>query len=332
MAIMVGSSEIDFLESYIKEQEEKRRRSIPAQVFLNHFQAICSHISNDNNSFDLKQVKYFNKKLFSKPGYDFDKIKRLLWNSWSTEHALNLTLTQKNSDYYKFALHWSFPQAYYSCYLNMHAFCLAIGDKRQSHLELIKAYGDRVTLKNYPSCISFYADGNFKNYGIYNLPLSNSNKSAIAKIKTNADVQSQIATFLKTTRNNSAEYHRNKRQDSSNPIRTKQGAVCQSFNAKQWKIITDKLGPTTLFNILYRLRIKANYNDVETFMHADIDFEAFYKCLIQIVGYINFVHEGYLAKAIGYKKYKTIVNGFPAHLSDSFIQKRFEEKILPLIK
>ena len=319
------------IEASLNEAEKQKRLSIPAQVFSNHFYAICKHIENDPDAFNLEKVKYFRTKLFSKPGYEYERIKKILWNSWSTEHALHITAKQGNPDYCCYALHWSFPQAYYACYLNMHAYCLAIGDQRHSHLELVRAFGDRVKKRNYPSSISFYAEGNFEECSINNLPLHNI-KSAISQIRNDADAQSQIATFLKSTRTNSAKYHRKKRQSSSNPIRTKSGAVCQSFSKRQWKVITDKIGPTTMFDILYRLRIKANYHDIESFMHADINFQHFHECLISIVGYLNFVHECYLARAIGYNKYKMILDGFPAHLSDSFVRKRYETKIVPLIR
>ncbi|WP_018476276.1 hypothetical protein [Pontibacter roseus] len=316
--------------SYV-EAELKKRLSIPAQVFSNHFQAICKHLENDTDAYSLEKVKYFNSRLFSKPNCQYERIKKILWNSWSTEYALHLTAKQGNPDYYRHALHWSFPQAYYTCYLNMHAFCLAIGDRRESHLDLIRAFGDRVKNRQYPGSISFFAEGNYEEYSISNLPLHNI-KSAITQIKSDADAQSQIATFLKSTRSNLAKYHREKRQKSAVPITTKSGAICQSFNKNQWKLITDNLGPTTMFDILYRLRIKANYNDIESFMHAEIDFTQFHNCLISIVNYLNFMHEAYLAKAIGYRKYLNIVETFPGHSKDNFVRARYEERIATFVK
>lgn len=311
---------------------DKKNLSIPAQVFLNHFQAICTHLTCHKNNYDLRQVTYFEKKLFSKKDCDLVRIKKVLYNSWSSEHALHLTGKQGLPDYYKYALHWSFPQAYYSCYLNMHAFCLATGDTSDSHHKIIMGFGDRVKRNTYPKCISFYAEGNYKDYTYENLPLHQP-KKVLSLLRDEIAVQSQIASFLKSTRSNKAEYHRDKRQQSDNPIRTTGSKqIAQKFNKAQWLEITRKLGPTSLFDILYRLRIKANYNDIETFMHADINFKQFHDCLTSVVGYLNFVHEGYLAKAIGYNKYEKMLNGFPAHLSESFVRRRYEEHIKVLIK
>lgn len=308
------------------------KKSFPAQVFLNHFEAICHHIKNDENAFDLNKVKYFKSNLFSKPGIDLERIKRVLYNSWSTEHALHIAGKVNDSEYYRFALHWSFPQAYYSCYLNMHAFCLATGDLRDSHRDIILGFGDRVKRKVYPECISFYADGNYQKYSFHNLPLYEKRNSALSLIKSSNDAQSQIGSFLKSTRSNKAQYHKDKRQKSANPIKTNTNKVAVNFTPFQWQQIIDNIGPTSLFDILYRLRIKANYNDIESFMNADIDFEKFHHCLIHVVGYLNFVHEAYLAKALGPKKYAALLNGFPAHLRDSFIRTRYEDRIIPSIQ
>lgn len=320
------------LEVQQKEIQNKRNMSIPAQVFLNHFQAICTHLTCHKENYNLRQVPYFEKKLFSKKGYDISRVKKVLYNSWSSEHALHLTGVQGLPDYYKYALHWSFPQAYYSCYLNMHAFCLATGDTSDSHHKIILGFGERVKRNIYPRCISFYAEGNYKNYIYENLPLRQP-KKVLSLLRDEIDVQSQIAAFLKSTRSNKAEYHRDKRQKSDNPIITNGSKqIAKKFYPAQWLEITKKLGPTSLFDILYRLRIKANYNDIETFMHADINFQQFHNCLINIVGFLNFVHEAYLAKVIGYRKYESILYEFPAHLSDSFVRRRYEEHIIHQIR
>jgi len=41
-------------------------------------------------------------------------------------------------------------------------------------------------------------------------------------------------------------------------------------------------------------RIKANYRDIDSFLHEEIDAEALYRHLLRIAGALNFVHELYL--------------------------------------
>ena len=78
---------------------------------------------------------------------------------------------------------------------------------------------------------------------------------------------------------------------------------------------------------MYRLRIKANYHDVETFIHADIDFKTFHESLGGIIDYLNFVHEAYIVKVIGNKDYEQILSKFPNHLNKTTAVKRYSEYI-----
>jgi hypothetical protein len=76
---------------------------------------------------------------------------------------------------------------------------------------------------------------------------------------------------------------------------------------------------------MYRLRIKANYHDIETFINAEIDFESFHLCLSNIIDYLNYLHEAYIYKVIGNTEYEKILNGFPSHLNEKTAKNRFEK-------
>jgi hypothetical protein len=106
----------------LQEILDQQKKAIPSQVFFNHFFAISFHICYTANGFDLSKTQYYNSLRLKKTNLDLDVIRNLLWNSWSTEYAFLLTNLATNDEYYKFALHWNFPQAYYSIYLAMTAF------------------------------------------------------------------------------------------------------------------------------------------------------------------------------------------------------------------
>ncbi len=99
-----------------------------------------------------------------------------------------------------------------------------------------------------------------------------------------------------------------------------------NFSKARWNIIYGNMPCTSIMNLLYRLRIKANYHDVETFVNADVDFKRFHEHLVFIVDYLNFIHEAYLAKIIGNSMYENILNGFPLNMS-SGPKQRFEQHI-----
>lgn len=214
--------------------------------------------------------------------------------------------------------------------MSLHAFSLTVGIDDNSHEQLIKSFGQGIITNKYPPCTSFYCDGELKSFNLVGLPLQ-TQKNGLAGIHDATDAQSQIASFLKSTRKSKAQYHREKLQASAAAIVNRKGEKLKTFKAENWKSITDKLGPTTIFDMLYRLRIKANYRDVQTFMEADIDFLKFHQYLQTVVGYLNFIHEAYMAKAIGKNRFAALVKGFPNHPSDSIIQARWEQRILPLL-
>ncbi len=299
-----------------QKMEEDFKKSIPSKVFFNHFSAIHYHIQNKKDRFDLKKIDFYNQIKVKNSDLRIDECKKLLWNAWSTEVAFNLSSMVENDDFYKFALHWHFPQAYYSVYLAMTAFHETQGIANDNHEKSIKLFGNSVKDGHYPDAISFYANGlhkEFKYFGLDLVPKFDKDFNGLKKIDSLEKAENQIGVFLKSTRKENAENKR-KRGEKENSKRREfqnsKGELVKSFGKKHWDIIYKTIPETTLLNILYRLRLKANYRDIETFMNADIDFKGFHKCLGEIVSYLNFVHEAYLHKAIGDKEYKKLVEGF----------------------
>lgn len=65
-------------------------------------------------------------------------------------------------------------------------------------------------------------------------------------------------------------------------------------------------------------------------MEADIGFNLFYESLQYIVGYLNFIHEAYVAKVIGLENYRQFVAGLPDYLQNGFGLQRLDDRIVPL--
>jgi len=319
-----------FLES-IRIAEEKRKKAIPSQVFFNHFFAIYYHLQADSDRFKLKKVEYYNNLKIKNTDFDLNKCRKLLWNSWSTEYAYNLASTAGNADYYKYALHWNFPQAYYSIYLAMIAFHETQGIANEQHEKSIKLFGNSVKDNHYPSAISFYASGLHKEFEYSELPTFTKFPeafTALSRIDSVEDAQTQIASFLKSTRKKNAENKRYRAQKSNdNRFHNQKGEFRKSFRKNHWDLIYKTIPETTVLNMIYRLRIKANYHDIETFVNADIDFKTFHESLGGIVDYLNFVHEAYICKVIGNTEYEQILNGFNGHMNEETALRRYNEFI-----
>ncbi|RCS28216.1 hypothetical protein DUT90_01135 [Polaribacter sp. WD7] len=309
-------------------------KSIPSKVFFNHFFSIIYCIVCNEEKFELKKNPYYNSIKIKNKQFDIKEVKKLLWNSWSTEYAYRIGEKINNNDYYKFSLHWNFPQAYYSVYLSMTAFHETQGVANEQHEKSIKLFGNSVKDKHYPLAISFYVSGlkdEFEYFGLPKFKGFPKENSVLSKIECLEDAELQLATFLKTTRKKNAEDKR-KRLEKQNhkDFRTDKGQFRKTFKKEHWDIIYKSIPTTSVFNLLYRLRIKANYRDIESFINADIDFKSFHKSLGKLIYYLNFVHEAYIAKAIGIDNYEKILNEFPSHLNRETAIKRFEKNIKPL--
>lgn len=311
--------------------------SIPSKVFFNHFFAIMYFIECDENKFLLNKNQFFNSIKIKNPDLKIDQIKKLLWNSWSTEYAYKIGEKINSHEYYKFSLHWNFPQAYYSVYLSMTAFHETQGIASENHENSIKLFGTSVKDGHYPKAISFNSQGLFKEFNFNGFETFDSfpeNNSSLNKIECLEDAELQIATFLKSTRVKNAQNKRNRlnKRKASKELLKKDGELRQKFNKSHWDLIYKTIPVTSLFNILYRLRIKANYQDIETFINADIDFQKFHDSLGKIIYYLNFVHEAYIAKAIGINSYEKMLIDFPNHMTNDTAKERFKIHIKPMIK
>ncbi|MDO6436082.1 hypothetical protein Q4534_01630 [Cyclobacterium sp. 1_MG-2023] len=308
---------------------EDFKKAIPSRVFFNHFSAINYHIFNNSDRYDLKKIAFYNQIKIKNSKLIIDDCRKLLWNAWSTEVAFNMSSKVETDDFFKFALHWHFPQAYYSIYLAMTAFHETQGIANDNHEKSIKIFGNSVKDGHFPDAISFYANGLYKDFKYSGLTLDSKfdkDFNGLKKIDTLKKAEGQIGVFLKSTRKENAENKRKrgeKEHSKRSEFQNRNGNLVKSFQKKHWDIIYRTIPEITLLNILYRLRLKANYRDIETFMNADIDFREFHKCLGEIVFYLNFIHEAYLHKAIGDIKYKKIVHGFKGE----YHQDRYENLI-----
>lgn len=157
--------------------------------------------------------------------------------------------------------------------------------------------------------------------------------SVLSNINSIEDAENQIAAFLKSTREKNAKHKRERLQKNNDKrFRTAMGSFKKKFKKQDWDLIYESIPQTTVCNMLYRLRIKANYRDVETFINADINFKDFHLNIGKIVGYLNFVHEAYIYKVIGVESYENIINKFPERLIENTAQKRFNELIKPIFE
>ncbi len=309
---------------------EAWRKSIPAQVFLNYFFAVNYHIQHSEDN-SLHNVTFFREHFAELNDKDLEAISKLLFTSWSTEYALRATAELGSDAYLRHALHWTFPQAYYTIFSGLQAFLYTLNIKTNSAEVERREMGRLVVRNAYPRAVGYYAAGAYSDFTIHRLPLAGYKASLHIPEKA-IDAQAQIGQFLRTTRKMKAQAIRNQLQaNTQTALRSiKTGKVLDKWNDTHWAQITWRMGYTTLFDLLSRLRISSSNKEIDRFVEADIDFKLFHESLLEIVSYINGLHESYVAKAMGLEKYQELVAELPVHLQNSFVNARLEQIVEPL--
>lgn len=318
--------------------DDSWRKSIPAQVFLNHFFAMDYHIQHQNDLFDLTKYPLFRQFYGRVTDENRKALEKLLLNSWSAEYALRITPVVNDEQYLQSSLHWTFPQAYYSALFSARAF-LAVQGVNVSNEELIrKRVGNMVVRGYYPASVGYYALGPINNYRIQRLPMSRrfsvATKTDLLLPSREGSVQAELAQFLKTTRDQRVRTLRNAIQNNpKTALRSpKTGEILQKFSVEQYKQLAKQIGYTTYFDMLSRLRISSTNREIERFVDSEIDVKLFHQSLVNIVAHVNAVHEAYIAKALGVQAYRQLVAKLPSYLQESFVRERMNTIIAPMLQ
>ena len=307
---------------------EISRESIPAQVFLNHFFALNYHIQHDEHAHQLSELPYLQQ---FEPQVDeamMMSVQKHLLNSWNTEYTLRSSAQATNEDYLRHTLHWTFPQAHYSVQESLIAMLRLHGITTRQPERVIAEGGKLVAKGAYPAAVSFYATGNPHQPRMRRLPYGRLNPS-LHLLASEPEAQRQIGQFLRTTHRQRAQQVRQAVQANEQiALRTREGKVLKRFDERHWQQINWRIGYTTVFDLLSRLRISPGHREIERFIEADIDVALFHESLLGIVEYLNFVHEAYVVWAFGTDTYQEWLNGLPDYLRGGFVAERFAQRMV----
>jgi hypothetical protein len=160
---------VNNLEKSYKDKEEWRR-SIPAQVFLNHFFGIYRHIEHMRHTRPLEQVWNFRQFAPELSEAQENIARRMLIQAWNTEYALRKTAENRDETFHRNALYWTFPQAYYSIFFGARAF-LAVQGAIVSNESIARMRIGRLVASNwYPAALGFGALGYPGKFTLLGLP------------------------------------------------------------------------------------------------------------------------------------------------------------------
>jgi len=239
---------------------------------------------------------------------DIDKIGQLLRNAWFTE--IQMDISGHYEEFVSYSNHWIPVQVYYAAYLTLRAYYIASGQNiPREHSSNLKAIAMEIHRRPdlFPqpwkaACVGNPENGMAK---IINLPQGISVRK-ISPLSSSSRVPfwDSYGMFLKTTR-----FRQLETLCDNWKIRNKKGRM----NSKEKQKFIANLVPTSLFHALYRLRLRSNYADADSFLLAvqgSDEGAQFHHALQNISWYTLLVLELLIARYIGKQAFTQIVEKF----------------------
>jgi hypothetical protein len=250
------------------------------------------------------------QKLTRKGDLDREAIAVLLRHSWFTE--LLLSETQKSTDLLIYANPWSMVQSYYAIYPGVRAYFAALNRPvRKTH---------HTTLSTICSDLTSYKDRFPQPWRtvLADDPAENSLKLINGPARLKLNLRNPLASpsgtnpwqfyglLLRTTRS------RQVKKSISDWKRANQRKRIYRHERAQ---LIATLRPTTMFDFLYRLRTRSNYQDIDSFAFSDVttaDAVDLQQGICHVVYTTLFIFETMIAKIGGKRWFDELVNEFYA--------------------
>jgi hypothetical protein len=301
---------------------EQPEEFFPFETYKNYLQSLSvyikMHFGAAPNCFDKLKTKCIQRGIFSGvqtttlPAGTLEKIKKLLFNAWNTELVLALPASI-SAEFIKFANHWSPVQAYYALYLALQAYFRSIGMQAppRDHAASLNTISAQICV--FPPFWNVCCSGEptLKGAQYPNIPSGVVVKD-ISPLTTPAPQEfwDWYGMLLRTTRKRQFE---KKLRDSGRQFKTKGGRPRKRFTAQQKRQVLAALRPTTVFDFLYRLRIRSNYEDADAFIlgtMSQTDAREFNEALQAVTASTLFLIELHIARRLGAHGMESIIDEF----------------------
>ena len=290
-----------------------------AEMTHRQFASLSHKLVSADIENEIINLDFFVNRLEKAKNINLDEVEKWLKNSWNIENVLiqNKSIIENTGQ--SFAMQWAFPQAYYSTFGSLLAHFKALGYTQESHTAALKNFSMLVEQKKFPESICFYCTGGKKNYEYVNIVKPDDVASMdfdTGNIKT---IDNHICQFLKATREI-------KLDDKAPDLKFKngKGQRRKKLSPAMWQQVSNALGHTTIMDLLYRKRIKANYQDIDTFSSTQFKGIEVLTNLSAVINRLNLVNETYIAKAIGFDNYEAMLNRHLKKVNNETVKTRFE--------
>lgn len=306
------------------EEEESGSTELWFKAEMTHRQilALAYKLNNSDIENEIVNLSFF-KKIVPAKTIDISEIEKYLNNAWNTENILCSNHTIIDNSGQGFALQWAFPQAYYSVFGTLLAQFNSLGYTEKSHTSVLRKFGQLTQENRLPETICFYTNGAKKHLSYHGIEKPENLQSIDLDTENSATIDNQICQLLKSTREMKLA-ERAPDIVKNLKLKTAKGAYKKNLSSTDWQKVSSYIGITSILDILYRKRIKANYHDVDVFTYEKLKGKDVLENLCMVVDRMNLVNETYVAKAIGLEKYNEIVNNHLKRTPNKALKKRHD--------
>lgn len=240
-----------------------------------------------------------------------DRLSQILRNAWMTEVLTRLATV--SPQYASYANLWLPVQAYYSAYLGLRALFLACGrqvpnDHANTLRTIARDIERRPGLFAFPWRTICTGNPNSNQVEYHNLPAGVviGMASSLAN-HHNVEFADSYGMLLRTTR---------KRLVDACCEKWKKDNCRQRIPGSERIRIAANLAPTSLFDFLYRMRLRSNYSDADSFLltlHLENDAQELSSAIVNIVWHNAFMIELLICRYLGKNAFTRIVDEFRKH-------------------
>lgn len=310
----------------LADAQENEELWFRAEMTHRQFASLAYKLVTSDIENELINLDFFVNRLKKARNINLSEVEKWLKNSWNTENVLiqNKSIIENTGQ--SFAMQWAFPQAYYSAFGSLMAHFKALGYTQESHSTVLKNFALLIEQNKYPESICFYCTGGKRNYEFKNIIKPTDVAPMDFDTSDPKTLDNHICQFLKATR----EIKLNDKAPDLK-FKNKKGQKSKKLSPSRWQQVSNSLGHTTIMDLLYRKRIKANYEDIDTFSSSQFKGLEILTNLSAVVGRLNFINECYIAKAVGLDEYDAMLRRHLKNVTNDIVQSRFET-IIAVVK
>jgi len=293
---------------------------IKFEVYTNYLWGLSYYIKQKYPSYsDIKSVVKISQK-DNISCSNIEEVRKFLFNSWNSERILNAPTEYKTGNsFLKFANHWSPVLGYYSIFLCFQSLLIAANEgvilRHEVFLEKVSSYIKKQKFPFiYPWDIlcdgcSYYKAENF------NFTVDRGEILTLSSLCNPSRVNEAVfmAKILRTTRTKQESYREGRWKEEGRFRTKKEDIPKKNYGRKEKLAVSQSIAPTSIFNFLYRLRLRSNYEDADIFFLGDrdeSDVNNYFFSLQNITSYTLFFIETIIRQLVGDDLFYMIIESF----------------------